>query len=174
MTVDPHLHRIAALEEVYTIPTRVLHAAPLLAEWIGANVRSPLVVGPDEESAQWVREVAEGAAAPFTVMRKERLGDRQVRIEAPDLTAYAGRTPVLVDDMASSGRTLVECAARLRDAGFDPRCCVVVHALAGPEVRAELARAGLTLISTESVPHPSNAIPIAPLLARGLRALLED
>jgi hypothetical protein len=64
VTVDPHLHRIRSLEEIYTIPTRVVHAAPLLAEWVASNVSRPLLVGPDQESEQWVAEVARRAGAP--------------------------------------------------------------------------------------------------------------
>jgi ribose-phosphate pyrophosphokinase len=49
-TVDPHLHRRKSLSEIYSIPTQVLHTAPLLAEWIQQNVSNPLLIGPDEES----------------------------------------------------------------------------------------------------------------------------
>lgn len=58
VTVDPHLHRIASLRELYDIPARPAATAPLLAGWIAANVEFPVVIGPDVESAQWVRSVA--------------------------------------------------------------------------------------------------------------------
>jgi ribose-phosphate pyrophosphokinase len=54
ITVDPHLHRYPALSALYTMPTNTLHAAPLLADWIAAEIQKPLVIGPDEESEQWV------------------------------------------------------------------------------------------------------------------------
>src|SRR6185503_12811188 len=53
VTVDPHLHRYGALGEIYTIPTRAIHAAPLMSDWIRRNVPDPLIVGPDSESEQW-------------------------------------------------------------------------------------------------------------------------
>src|SRR3546814_4004529 len=55
VTVDPHLHRYPALSTLYTIPDITLHAAPALADWIAAHVEAPLLIGPDEESEQWVR-----------------------------------------------------------------------------------------------------------------------
>ena len=58
LTVDPHLHRHPTLSAVYTIPTKALHAAPLLADWIVQHVEKPLVVGPDEESEQWAGAIA--------------------------------------------------------------------------------------------------------------------
>lgn len=172
VTVDPHLHRIHRLEEIYSIPTRVVSAAPLLAAWIKAEVADPFVVGPDEESIQWVRKVAEAAGAPWTVMRKRRLGDRKVQVEAPDLADFAGRAPVLVDDIVSSGRTLIESAARLSEQGFRPGHCVIVHDLTSAEARDAVAEAGLSLVSVDTVPNPSNALRAAPLLLPAIGELL--
>ena len=52
VTVDPHLHRYSDLSEIYSIPTRVVHAAPLISRWIKANIEKPLIIGPDSESEQ--------------------------------------------------------------------------------------------------------------------------
>ena len=65
VTVDPHLHRYGSLGEIYRIPTRVVHAAPLISEWIRAHVANPLIIGPDSESEQWVSAVAKDAGAPY-------------------------------------------------------------------------------------------------------------
>jgi ribose-phosphate pyrophosphokinase len=69
VAVDPHLHRYPSLAGLYSVPSRVVHAAPALAEWIRANVDRPVVVGPDEDSAQWAKDVADLAGAPCFVMR---------------------------------------------------------------------------------------------------------
>ena len=82
-TVDPHLHRITDLSEVFTIPSRVVHAAASVAQWVGNHVRDPLPVGPDEESAQWTRDVAQQLGAPCVVLDKTRYGDFDVRIALP-------------------------------------------------------------------------------------------
>ena len=80
VTVDPHLHRYSSLSEIYRIPTRVVHAASLMSEWIKANVPKPLIIGPDGESEQWVSTVAQDAGAPYAVLEKVRRGDREVEI----------------------------------------------------------------------------------------------
>src|SRR3546814_1157072 len=90
------------------IPTQVVHAAPFLASWIKRNVARPLIIGPDLESEQWVSQVAADADAPFLVCEKIRSGDRHVTISIPNAPAFLDRQPVLVDDIASSGRTLTE------------------------------------------------------------------
>jgi ribose-phosphate pyrophosphokinase len=168
VTIDPHLHRIHSLSEVFDIPARALHAAPLLADWIAANVDRPLVIGPDAESRQWVEDVAGQARAPYAVLRKVRRGDRDVEITLPDLSAFAGRNPVLVDDIVSSGRTMLKAAAALQNAGFAPPVVLAVHALMAEDAYALLRAVSSQVVTTDSVPHPSNAVSILPLLRQAL------
>ena len=68
VTVDPHLHRWHSLDQIYPIPSTVVAAAPLLADWIRNNVEAPVLIGPDEESEQWVSAVAAIAGAPHVVL----------------------------------------------------------------------------------------------------------
>lgn len=170
VTVDPHLHRYKSLAELYTLQSQVLHAAPLLADWISEEIDRPLIIGPDEESEQWVAAVAQRAGAPHVVLRKIRHGDRSVEIAVPDLSEHAGRRAVLIDDIASSGRTLIEAAKQLPDQGFAKPVCAVVHGVFAGEAFDELSAVAERIVSTDSVPHPSNAIGLAPLLADALLA----
>jgi len=165
VTVDPHLHRYRALGEIYRVPARVVHAAPALAAWTAAHVAQPLVVGPDEESAQWVRDVASRAGAPLVVMKKTRRSDRVVEITAPDVSAWRDRTPVVVDDVVSSGQTMVETVKRLVAAGLAPPVCLAVHALFSSEVEDALRAAGASrIVATNTTCHPAGVIDIVPLL----------
>ncbi|MFN3727456.1 MAG: ribose-phosphate pyrophosphokinase [Allosphingosinicella sp.] len=168
VTVDPHLHRYRTLSALYTIPDTTLHAAPALADWIGENVEAPLLIGPDEESEQWVSAIAARVGAPFTVLRKIRHGDRSVDVEVPDLDAWRGRQPVLADDIASSGRTLIEAARKLVLQGFAKPVCTVIHGVFAEDSYERLAHLSSRIVSTDAVPHPSNAIGLAPLVAEAL------
>ncbi|MDD4885433.1 MAG: ribose-phosphate diphosphokinase [Thiomonas sp.] len=147
LAVDPHLHRIHDLSEVYNLRSRVLHAAPRMAQWIKAHVDSPLIVGPDGESAQWAADVAARADAPVVVVQKTRLGDTEVRSTIPDLHLHPGRTPVLIDDIISSGRTLVAALDHLRAAGSPPPVCVAVHGLFAGDALSAIRAAGAAQIA---------------------------
>lgn len=171
ITVDPHLHRWPALSALYTIPADTLHAAPLLAAWIAANVKDPLLVGPDEESEQWVSDIAARIDAPHAVLRKIRHGDRSVEVELPDLSRWRGRQPALVDDIASSGHTLMQAAGKLVAQGFARPVVAVVHAIFAEDSFQRLAPLCSRIVSTDSVPHESNAIDLAALIAS---AILRD
>lgn len=166
--VDPHLHRYPSLSALYKIPTHALHAAPLIADWIAAEVREPLIVGPDEESEQWASAIAARAGAPYVVLRKVRHGDRDVEIELPDLSSWRGRQPVLIDDIASSGRTLIEAAQQLPARDLPRPICVVVHAIFAGDAYQKLAEVSDRIVSCDAIFHPSNAISLAPLVAKAL------
>jgi ribose-phosphate pyrophosphokinase len=172
-TVDPHLHRLAGLDAVYSIPTAVAHAAPAIAGWLHANVPDGVIVGPDVESAQWVAAVAERARLPHVVLRKERSGDRAVRVSIPDLAGIGRRTPVLVDDIISTARTMIAVVARLRALGSRPPVCVGIHAVLAGDALGELRAAGAERVVTcNTIRHSTNAIDIHPGLAAAVRQLL--
>lgn len=171
-TIDPHLHRYHSLTQIYSVPSRVVHAAPALAEWIAAHVDRPVVVGPDEESAQWVKSVADAIGAPSVVMRKARRGDRVVEVSAPDVEAYRMYTPVVVDDIVSSAQTMVETVKCLVAARLRAPVCVAVHALFSGAAAEALRDAGAAqIVTTTSVPHPTSRIDIIPLLVPAIHEL---
>jgi ribose-phosphate pyrophosphokinase len=172
-TVDPHLHRYRSLDEVYTIPSRVVSAAPLLARWIHGNVRDPLLIGPDTESGQWVRAVAEAIGAPHAVLTKTRAGDRDVRLEASNLREYRDRSPVLIDDVISTGSTLAEAARLVCGQGLAAPVCLAVHAVCSGNAYDGVMAAGCrSVVTCNTVPHPSNAIDVVEPLIEGIRSLL--
>ncbi|MDE2464784.1 MAG: ribose-phosphate pyrophosphokinase [Alphaproteobacteria bacterium] len=171
LTVDPHLHRYKSLCEIYSIRTRVVHAAPALAQWIRTNVPRPVLVGPDGESAQWVSEVARDCSATYTVMRKVRHDDRTVDVEFADATSLAGRTPVLVDDIISSGQTMLSAIKALGRHGTATPICLAVHGVFASTAYDELLRSGARVLSTNTIFHPSNAVSLASPIASALEEL---
>lgn len=173
VTADPHLHRYRALGEIYPIASRVVRTAPALAEWIRANVPRPIIIGPDAESEQWVAAVARDAGAPYLVLEKTRRGDREVEIRLRKPEAVQGRTPMLVDDIISTGRTMAEAARQVVAAGSAAPVCVGVHALFGADTQTALLGAGVAYIATtNTVAHPTNAIDVAGLFAAPVRELI--
>jgi ribose-phosphate pyrophosphokinase len=174
ITVDPHLHRIHHLNEAMPrIHAKAVSCAPLIGAFLRAHtpLLPPLLVGPDSESEQWARAVAIPAGLDYVVATKERLGDHEVRITLPERD-YAEREVVLVDDMASTGRTMVGVATALRERGARTIECFVTHALHDAEATRLMHDAGIDRIwSSDSITHPSNAVSLTPLLAAALAAV---
>jgi ribose-phosphate pyrophosphokinase len=167
VTVDAHLHRTKDLSAAMGVPADDLSAAGPLAEALGG---SAVVIGPDRESAPWAQRIADRLGGELVVFDKVRGGDRRVSLNAPDLSAVKGRRVVIVDDVASSGSTLIAATEQLKRAGAASVEVGVVHALYGPDDAARLKAAGVErVVSTDSVAHPTNAAPLADLLAEALR-----
>ncbi len=172
ITVDPHLHRIATLGEAIAVPDPVwLSGAPALADWIALQRPGALLLGPDEESAQWVAQAAARIGHDSAVCRKVRHGDRAVEIELPEVE-LRGRSVVILDDMASTGHTVAQSARLLLAAGAASVDVAVTHALFAEGAEQALHEAGVGAVwSTDCIPHASNVVAMAPLLAQALRAL---
>jgi len=172
ITVDPHLHRVATLQEAVPVANAiVLSGAALLSDLIATRRRQPLLLGPDEESAQWVALAAARHGLDSAVCRKVRHGDRAVEVALPDV-AVAGRQVVLLDDVASTGHTVARAARLLLAAGAASVDVAVTHALFVGDALPVILDAGVGDVwSTDSIKHSSNSVSIAPLLAATLNPM---
>lgn len=168
-TLDPHLHRLHSISEIYTVPCMVLHAAGLISAWIRDNIERPVLIGPDSESEQWVEAVAKNAGAPFIVLEKVRRGDREVEVTVPQVEKYQEHSPVLVDDIISTACTMIETIGHLKRAGMKPPICIGVHGIFAGNAFEELKAAGAgAIVTTNTICHPTNEIEIADLIASAL------
>jgi ribose-phosphate pyrophosphokinase len=172
ITVDPHLHRIANLEAVIPIQqTIALSAAPLLGGLAAKKRHNPLLIGPDEESAQWVAQAGLSNGLDYAVARKIRRGDKSVDIILP-LINVKDRHVVILDDIGSSGHTLARTAERLYAAGAATVDVAVTHALFNGDAIEIITQAGIQEIwSTDCIVHPSNMVSVLPDIAEALVSL---
>jgi len=172
-TVDPHLHRRSSLSEIYSVPNKVIHAASHISKWISNNIDKPVLIGPDSESEQWVSQVAKNANAPFIVLEKIRHGDKDVDVSVPEVNNYKNYTPVLVDDIISTARTMIETVRHLKKAGMRPPVCVGVHAVFAGSAYNDLKNSGVQQIVTcNTIPHDSNHIDLSDILSAEIKKLM--
>lgn len=168
-TVDPHLHRYKSLDEIYSIPARAFHAGPAIADWIKAHVVRPYLIGPDAESRQWVGTVAGACGAGFAVLSKQRLGDRTVKSSPHDLKIPDGATPVLLDDIVSTGATMAEAMRLLGPLSALPPVAIGIHGILSEGAQPIL---DCGLVTTNTVPGPAAAIDVSGIIAAGIADLV--
>jgi ribose-phosphate pyrophosphokinase len=168
LTVDPHLHRWHDLNELYTIPAKTVHATGPISDWIREKIKNPLIIGPDSESKQWVSEIATLCNAPYLVFAKHRINDTTVEVFSKNLEAYPDHTPVLVDDIISTGSTFIQAIEQVKKSGMRDPICIGVHALFAGNAYQRLLEAGpAEVVTCNTVKHPSNGIDISMVLIKG-------
>ena len=172
VTVDPHLHRYRALSEIYSVPSQRVEGAHALAQWLSGQDKL-LLVGPDAESEQWVARVAKDSGHPYVIGEKQRRGDRDVTVVLPDLSPYRALTAVVIDDVIASGQTILQCLYALKRGAIQRVSCAAVHGIFADGVDRRLLASGLDqLVTCNTIPHATNRIDIAPLLAPAVAGML--
>lgn len=173
ITVDPHLHRITSLDEVIPGTNNVvISATSLLGDFVNSLDKKVILIGPDEESLQWVKQVARVCHADYMVATKKRHSDIKVTIELPEKD-YQNKHVILVDDVISTGNTMAQTAQELYLSGVSQVDVLATHALFSNNANVTLEKANIqNIYSSDSIPHPSNCIMLNQLLAQSLCSIL--
>jgi ribose-phosphate pyrophosphokinase len=171
-----------ALEGFFRIPVEHLTAVPLLADRVSVGLPpQTVVVAPDLGAVKLAERYAYALNLPVAVLHKTRRGPRTVSVRA--LTGeVAGRAPLIVDDMISTGATIEAAVQAVLDAGARPEVMVAAtHGLFVERAAAALGRVPLErVVVTDSVTAPADpclpvvVVSLAPLLAEAMRRLHRD
>ncbi len=166
LTVDAHLHRVHKLSDAIPVPEAInITVTDAMAHFIARHIEQPYLLGPDGESEQWVSDIAVHYKMDYAVASKERYGDRKVKVSVPE-GQYQARNMVLVDDVASTGKTLLEAAKALSQYQPASISVLVTHALFVEDSIEQLEQAGVTNIwSCDSITHATNVVKLAQSLA---------
>jgi len=175
VTIDPHLHRYNSLDEIYSIPSRVVHATGVIADYLKSSVEKPLVIGPDAESEQWANAVAADAGCDAIVLEKIRSGDRDVEVSLPQLSDYPDHQPVLVDDIISTGKTMIKAAQNIQQLSGRETLCLGVHAVFAPGAVEDMKQAPISdVVTCNCIEHETNGMDVSNLLAGAVLDLLKS
>ncbi|HEX2093267.1 MAG TPA: ribose-phosphate pyrophosphokinase [Longimicrobiaceae bacterium] len=176
LTVDLHTPQIQGF---FAIPVDAVSAVCTLADVLRDRLpRGTVVVSPDAGRVPLATEYARRLDAPLAVLHKRR--DSAADTAVTHLVGEVeGRPCLVVDDMISTGGTLVQSVRALRDAGATGCSVAATHGLLLGDARERLAAAGIReVLVTDTVPvTPGEAPPvrtasIAPLLAGVIRKML--
>lgn len=169
ITIDPHLHRIKSLREIFRINAVRLSANDAIAGYIKKNIRNAVIVGPDIESYQWAEAIAEKMSLHATVLRKKRYSSRRVRIVVKQGTVFRGKNVVIVDDIISTGNTMIEPIKQIKKMGAKKIYCIGVHGLFVEGALSSLKKLGAIVATTNTIANPASKIDMSDAIAKALK-----
>jgi len=145
-----------------------LDAAPLLGEHFRKTKSVELVVAPDDGAAALAATVAGHAGVGYDVLEKTRLSAEEVEIK-PKTLDVAGRSVALVDDIISTGGTIVKATSLLKELGASEVHVACVHAVLVPGAATRMLNAGVKeVVATDTLETIFSKVSVAELIARRL------
>ena len=178
ITLDAHT---PALEGFFSIPMDNLSAVHVLAAALRAQATADVVVvAPDHGAVHLADRYALALGASVAVCHKQRTGPTTVSVGR--ITGdVAGRHCVVVDDMISTGSTIVESIRALREAGAKEDILVAAtHGVLVPGALTRLAAARVkSLYVTDSIPFSPagdmavTVVSVAPIIATAIARVLD-
>jgi len=169
--MDPHLHRKNKLEYVFKIKSKKLTANNQIADYIKKHIKNPVVIGPDEESYKWAKNVAEIIGAESRILNKKRYSSYHVKIKLNKKIDLRNKNVVIVDDIISTGHTILETAKILRKLGAKSIYCICVHGIFVDEALSKLKKARIKVVSTNTIPSKVAKIDVSEVIGEGLKEL---
>jgi ribose-phosphate pyrophosphokinase len=163
LTIDVHEEGIM---RNFSIPAYSLTAMPLLGRYLAKlKLQDPIILGADQGSLERARRVADELIADYDYLQKRRVTPKKVAI-APKCLDVAKRDVVLVDDIISTGDTIIKAARVLRRQRARKIYAACTHpVLAGNAIR-KILRAGVrAVIATDTIEHRTSVVSVAPVIA---------
>ena len=166
--IDPHLHRENKLEHIFRTTAEKLTANALIADYIKKNIKDPIIIGPDEESYKWAKNVADMLGVESFILKKKRHSSYNVKIRLNKKIDLKDKNVVIVDDIISTGHTILETVKLLKKLGAKKIYSICVHGIFVNDVLNKLKKAGLEVIATNTIPNEVAKIDVSGVIAGSL------
>lgn len=167
--IDPHLHRKNSLAKIFKIKAEKLTANQLIADYIKKHIKNPVIIGPDEESYKWARSVAELLGVESAILNKKRYSSFNVKVSINKKIDFKGKNAVIVDDIVSTGHTILETVKILRKLGAKNIYCICVHGIFVNDALKKLRKNKISVISTNTIPSKVAKIDVSRVIVKALK-----
>jgi len=147
---------------------RDLDAAGVIGAYISSlDLSDPLVIAPDGGAKELAKAAASGGGLAWDWLRKRRVDADTVAIDDKDLDVE-GRDVVIVDDIISSGGTIVEAAHILKQNGAGAIYAGCVHGVFVKNAILRLGKAEITPFSTDTIESITSSMSVAELIGKSV------
>ena len=155
----------------FTIKTKNVSAIPELVRYFKKlSLKDPLVVSPDQGGKERAKEFAKELGSEFIALEKKR--DRKtgkVQIKTKNLDGVVNRDLILVDDMISTGGSIVKATQFLKKQKCKKVYVACTHALLMNDAEKRIRKAGVTkIISANTIPGKTSIVDISNTIAKAI------
>lgn len=155
----------------FDIPVKNVSAVQELVSYFKKlKLKDPIVVSPDLGGAARAEEFAKLYGTDFIALKKQR--DRRtgkVEIMTSDLDGVKGRDLVLVDDMISTGGSIVKATEFLKKQKCRRVYVACTHALLIDNAERKIRKAGISgIISTNTIPGNTSVVDVSGIIAKAI------
>ncbi len=155
----------------FTIKTKNISAIPDLVQYFKKlSLTNPLVVSPDQGGKDRAQEFAKEFDSEYIALEKKR--DRKtgkVQIKTKNANEVEGRDIILVDDMISTGGSIVNATRFLKKQKCKRVYVACTHALLMNGAEKKIKKAGVTnIISTNTIPGKTSIVDISNTIAKAI------
>ena len=169
LTIDPHLHRIPKMKDVFTIPAKNLTSNHIIAQFIKKHFKNEVVIGPDWESYQWADQISAEIGVEETVLAKTRHTSRNVDVEVTKEIDLNGKNVVIVDDIISTGNTMIKASIEAKKRGAAKIYAIGVHGLFVENGLKKMKPYFNGIYTVNTIEHETNKIDITPVIIEELQ-----
>jgi ribose-phosphate pyrophosphokinase len=170
--ITVNIHAETALAN-FPFPAKTLTAIPLLAEYfIKKGFKKAFALAPDKGAmyiAQQAQQILVGEAGSLEKHRDRYTGETTQTAAHLNIK---GKAVIILDDIISTGGTIVGAAKILREKGATRIYAACVHGLLVGDAEKRILDSGVEeIVATDSIPSKNSKVTLAPLLSEALKAL---
>lgn len=179
ITVDAHRHRIIDFSSIFGGPSIDVSVMPQLGRYAiqaGFADSNTVVIGPDGEAEPWAASAAQSMnVKDYAALKKKRFGDEEVKVVTTRDIPLKGRRVLIVDDIISTGATIVEASKLLKESGAGQISVGCAHGIYVSDALYKIYKEGITnVFSSDSVPNQTTRVSVAQPIADGVKAILKE
>jgi len=155
--------------DFFNVPTSNLSAMPIIADYIKKVLKNPVIVAPDKGALGFAKEIAEILGCEYDYLEKVRISPQKVETKPKNIDVK-GKEAVIIDDIISTGGTIVNATGILKELGASKVIVSCVHPVLVEDALLKIFAADVDdVISTDTLLSDVSIISVAPLVAEALK-----